>query len=376
MVTALKKEHIAIKERIAAFADNVIAPLQELNTMSNFPYDIWQKMSEDGLLGLSLPISYGGSWYDYLSIVIALEKLVNNGHNLGLAYTLMMHLIISRFFFLENGKDEHHQSYLKDLASGSITAAIAASEPGTGTNPKYMKTTAKRQGNNFILNGKKGFISNGPIADILVVFAISGTIQGKNSISAFIVPKETTGLTKTKPIELNYLHPSQHCGITLKNCSVPASNILGSEGSANQDMIKPFRIVEETLTMGAVIGGMEYQMELVVSLIRQQGRNKSNELLEDIGRLKYILHAIRVLSYEAAKILEDDISHPELPPLILSSRFLADTFQSQLKKISQDHCVNYEDIKIETITHDLLQSLKLGKDVLRIKQRKIAEQYF
>ncbi|MDY6932696.1 MAG: acyl-CoA dehydrogenase family protein [Spirochaetota bacterium] len=369
MSTTLRDKHLALQTKISHFAEHVIALHDDLYSMDEFPFDIWSKMGSEDLLGLSIPKTYGGIWQDYLSIVVATETMVRRGHNIGLALSWIIHLIISRLLILNFGNCEQRNLYLFDLSRGKITASIAVSEPETGANPKRLMTSAHYKDGCYIINGEKAFLSNGPIADIFVVFAVTGVHNEKNQITAFLVPADTAGLSIIEKMSLNFLRPSPHCGITLTNCSVPANNILGNVGSAYEDMMKPFRELEETIMFGPIIGGMQLQIDLLLSLIEKQGITITDELREAIGELQSMVHALRIISYEAACLL-DKPKYCQTPfSLMPVFRRLSRDFQSLLGQTMQNSEIK-EDAPLDNITKDLVHINDIGRNVIKIKQRK------
>jgi len=372
LATVLQEKHVILQKKVKRFAKEEIASNSELQTMEGFPMDIWKKMGKEKLLGISIPESYGGIWDDYLSIVLAIETFVRHGHNMGLALSWIIHIIVSRFLFLGFGNPNQQDKYLKDLAMGNITAAIAASEPDIGVSPRHMKTSACFEKDLFILNGEKSFVSNGPIADLFIVFAISGVDLGKNQITAFIVPADLTGVSIGKKIELKFLRPSLHCGIKLINCSIPENNILGKKGVAFNDMLKPFRELEEVFMLASLTGGMGLQIDLLLSLIRKQEITPTNELREAIAELQSIIHTMKILSYETACLMDESISHPEIIPLILCSQILSKNFFS-LFKLTMNHSGITRNTDLNNITNDIIHSVNLGKGVTEIKKRKLGD---
>ena len=372
MATAIKENLITIREQVAHFSEQNIACRGDLHTMDGFPFDIWHKMGQEKLLGLNLPEAYGGLGGNYLSTVVAGETLVRRGHNMGLALSWLVHLIVSRFLVMGFGNDEQKERYLRDLASGRITASLSASEKGIGAHPKQLKTSGNRQDDLFVLNGEKTYLTNGPIADLFIVLAITGVDADRNRFTSFIVPKETEGLSITRQIDFGFLQPSPHCEIKLNDCSVPVSNILGREGFAYEDMIGPFREKEETCLMGPTIGGMERQIELLLNLIRRQGVNSIDELKRDLGELRFFLDTLRIMAYEAGSMLDSGADHPEFVSLLLSFRNLSGHFQSLFKGIMSRPKVE-EDSDLALITNDLVNTIGIAKYVAQIKQRKLGE---
>lgn len=372
MATALTEEIVDIRRDVARFAEQYIANREDLYSMDGFPYDIWGGMGERGLLGLSLPVEYGGLGGSYLSIAVAGEALMQRGHNRGIVLSWLIHHAISRFLIMGFGNKRHHDAYLKDLASGKITASFAVSEPGRGANPKHLETSAHRQDSSYVLEGEKAYLTNGPIADLFIVVAATGNEDGRKRFTAFIVPKDTPGLSMTEPMKLGFFRPSPHGGIILSDCSVPMSSVLGEEGSAYEDMVKPFREVEDALMMGPLVGGMGRQIELLLDHISKQHVKPTDELKKDLGEAQSVIHTLRIVAYEAVSMLDSPIRHPEFRSLSVAFRNLSSQFQSLFGLVA-DRIGLEENTELNHMTNDLVRGADMGKNIALLNQKKLGE---
>lgn len=372
MASAINKKLSILKEKVAIFSGQELACRQDLHSMDIFPLDIWRKMGRESLLGLSLPARYGGLGENYLAMTITGETLVARGHNMGLMLSWLTHLMVARFLILGFGNKSQRDEFLPKLAGGQITASIAASEPGAGAHPKHLKTTAFPQGDDYVLNGEKTYLTNGPIADLFVVFALTGDDGARKSFTAFLVPRDTAGLTVTNQMKVGFLRPSPHSGIKLKNCSVPASNILGKKDVAYEDMVKPFRELEDVLLMGPIVGGLTWQLEIVLDLVRKQCISLNHKLKEDLGQLQSLAHSLRILAYEAAAMLDSKRNHPEFISILLAFRPLFQDTQSFLTHFIAKWGIK-GGIDLDHITDDLCRTIEIGKNVAKIKQRRLGE---
>jgi len=372
MATAKNEKLVILQERFADFARETIAPRTDLHTMEGFPNDIWQRMAGEKLLGLGISEKYGGLGGNYLFISMAGEAIVRHGHNLGLSLSWLIHQVVSRYFIGGFGNEKQREKYLPDLASGKITASIAISEPEAKAHPKYLKTSGYPRDGFYVLNGAKSFLTNGSIADLFIIFAITGVDDGRKQFTAFIVPKETEGLSITRELKFNFLKPSPHCEIKIENCSVPVSNILGDEGSAYEKMAKPFREIEEVCLMGPIVGGMERQLIILIDLIKEQNVKPSDDLKKDIGELRSIIDTLRIMACEAANMLDSGIYHPEFLSLLLYFRNLSGQFQSFLKTTMSGAGIE-ENSDLALITNDLIHTIDIARYVAVIKQKKLGE---
>jgi hypothetical protein len=371
MATLLDLELEALQQRIGRFA--AVEAVPRLQATGGFPLALWQKMGEEKLLGLGLPPQYGGSGGDWLSIQAAGEAFVRGCHNLGMALSWMIHLIVSRFAVLGFGNAGQIGHWLPRLASGESTVSLAISEPETGAHPKYLRTSAVRTDGDWILTGEKSFLTNGPLADLFVVLAVSGFESGKKQLTAFLIPRETAGFSLTEPLQLDFLQPSPHCGILLESCRVASDQVLGETGSAQERISLPFRDLEDVMLMGPVVGGMQVQTAALPGLIETQGIGPTDTLKTALGGLQYRLDALRILAYEAAAMLGQSRRHHEFPSLLLSFRFLAGQFQIRLAEVLAQSGIG-TDGPWATLTKDLTVTIGVAKNVALIRQRKLGEE--
>ena len=375
MATAITEELGLLHEKVARFAQEHIACRDDLHTIDRFPLDIWQRMGREDLLGVALPATYGGLGHDYLAMAITGETLVSQGHNMGIALSWLLHLLVARSLVLRFGNKDQKEEFLPRMARGQVTASIAASEPGTGAHPKYLKTTAIEKGNAYLLNGKKTYLTNGPLADLFVVIAVTGEDAGQKRFTAFLVPRESPGLIVNTPMDLDFLRPSPHCGIRLEDCPVPATHILGEKDSAYQDMVKPFRELEDVLMMGPVVGAMTRQLELLVDLARTQKSLITDELQEGLGRFQSLIHCLRIITYEAATMLDSPITQPEFLSLVLASRSLSRDAQSIVSRFITESGLNKDD-DLDRLTRDIRHTMNIAENVARIKQKRLGQGLF
>ena len=292
-----------IIEQISRFAAEHIASRHDLSEMEDFPHDLWEKMAQAGLFKIGIDEFYGGSGGGYLNLTEAAEALVKNGHNMGIATSWVYQQIVARFLIAGFGSEEQKHKLLPEMALGKLTVSFAVSEPQHGAHPKYITTAAVKEKLFYILNGEKTYLTNGPIAGLFIVIAVTEEGQQKK-FTAFLVPRHAAGLKVGLPLKLNFLKPSPHGSIVLNNCRLPDTAILGKEGTAYREMVIAFGEVEEIVMMGATAGAMAAQLSL---LIRATGEDKivSTNLLKDkLGVQDAALQTIRTIAYSAAKSLD------------------------------------------------------------------------
>ena len=176
------------------------------------------------------------------------------------------------------------------------------SEPGRGASPKALATKAQQQGESYLLTGEKTHLTNGPIADLFVVVAVTDDTSARKGFTAFMVPRGAQGLFVEPPMPLNFLKPSPHGGIQLNGCLIPKASVLGREGNAWEDMVVPLGETEDVVMMGPVLGGMAAQLDLLNSALR--GHSTDRTLQGEWGALQALWQALRSIAYEAAGKLD------------------------------------------------------------------------
>jgi len=372
MAILLTEDNILLGQKVSAFAQDNIAAGSGLITQDTFPFDIWKEMGRQGLLGIGADREFGGLGGGYFEIGLCGKAIVEAGHVMGLGLSCLMHQIVTRFFFVEPGNEKHKELYLRDLACGKITAGLAISEPGRGAHPKYLETTALRDGRDYILNGEKTYITNGPIADLFIVLAITGSKGDKRRFTAFIVPGDTTGLSKTKPMTLPFLKPCPHGGISLKDCRVPSENIVWEAGNAYEEISPAFREIEDAMMMGPIIGALRCRFKILLGLVRDERIETTKELKGLTGEIQAIIQVFEILAYEAAAMIDSRAGHEEFVSILIYFRQEALRLLPRLERI-----VSIADIRTDgmygQITDDLVGSIKIAANAAYIKQVRLGE---
>lgn len=379
MATALHDQLRGLQEKTTRFAQEQLAGRTDLHTLADFPPDIWRSMGRESLLALSIPASYGGRGESYLAMTVTGEALATGGFNLGLAVSWLVHLLTARALILGFGNKAQREAYLPGMATGRLTAAFAVSEPGTGANPKQLSTRAFYQDGTYLLKGQKTYLTNGPIADLFIVVAktgqdpVSGTDgESRNRFTAFLVPRGTAGLEVTEPLHLDFFRPSPHCGIILENCSLPESNILGRKDTAYEDMVKPFRQLEDALMMGPMVGATTRQLGFLLDLLGRRKVPLRSEQEEKLGQLQSLIHCLRIVAYETSAMMDSEETHAELNSLLLAFRLVSRDTQNILEQIITESGVG-RDLELDRMSRDLAFAIGMGRNVARIKQRKLGQ---
>jgi butyryl-CoA dehydrogenase len=225
----LTQEQELIRKNMREFAERHVDPIAaEIDENSRHPVELFRKLGESGWMGIPIPQQYGGAGADFLTHVVAVEEMSRSCSSTG--FTLSFHAGIIGISLFLYGNDEQKKKYLVPLARGQHLGSFALTEPGAGTDVMAVAATAVHQGNGYIINGTKTFVSNGPIADTYIIFCWTDKTAGKKGMSAFIVPRGTSGLKPGEHFQKMGLRASQTSEVVFRDCQVPEENLLGQEG--------------------------------------------------------------------------------------------------------------------------------------------------
>ncbi len=330
---------------------------------------LWRTMARGGLLGWSIPTAFGGEGAGFSDILPAVEAFVGRGGRPGLALSWMVHLIVGKVLITGSGNGRQKKEVLPGMASGKRTVSIALSEPGAGSDPKRIRTTAVKKGRTYVLDGEKAWLTNGPLADFFIVFAVTGERGGRKGFTAFLVPRETPGLTVREMPALGYLRPSPHCEIRLEGCSVPETAILGRRGRAWEELSKPFRVAEDVLFAGAILGGMDRELRQAVGSLREGGRVLENDAKERIGGFAALLEAARRVARGAAKDLDSGKQGTDVEHGLVAFHLIANTLQESLGGILEEYASGGR-TGPDAPRDDIARIIGLGMHASRARQRK------
>ena len=226
----LTEEQELVRKNMREFAVRYVEPIAaEIDENSRHPAELFRKLAEGGWMGIPIPQQYGGAGSDFLTHIIAVEEISRSCSSTG--FTLSFHAGIIGMSLNLFGNEEQKKKYLVPLAKGQHMGAFALTEPGAGTDVMAVSTTAVRDGNGYVMNGTKTFVSNGPLADTYIVFCWTDKSAGKKGMSAFIIPRDTTGLKPGVHFKKMGLRSSQTSEVVFKECPIPGENLLGQEGA-------------------------------------------------------------------------------------------------------------------------------------------------
>ena len=257
-----------LRDQVNAFARDEIAPrAAEIDAKNEFPNDLWQKFGGMGLLGITVPEEDGGTGMGYLAHCIAMEEISRASASVGLSYGAHSNLCVNQLKI--NANAEQKAKYLPKLMSGEHVGALAMSEPGAGSDVVSMKLRAEKRGDRYVLNGNKMWITNGPDADVLVVYAKTDPDAGSKGITAFIIEKGMPGFSTAQKLDKLGMRGSNTCELVFQDCEVPEENILGELNRGVRVLMSGLDY-ERTVLAAGPIGIMQAAMDIVVPYIHER----------------------------------------------------------------------------------------------------------
>ncbi len=257
-----------LRDTVAGFAAEKIAPrAEEIDRSNEFPRDLWPQLGALGLLGVTVEEEWGGAGMGYLEHCVAMEEISRASASVGLSYGAHSNLCVNQI--RRNGNDDHRGRYLPKLISGEHVGALAMSEPGAGSDVVGMKTRAEKKGDRYVLNGSKMWITNGPDAEVLVVYAKTDPGAGPRGITAFLIEKGMKGFSTAQKLDKLGMRGSNTCELVFEDCEVPEENVLGQVGRGVNVLMSGLDY-ERLVLAGGPLGIMQACMDAVVPYLHER----------------------------------------------------------------------------------------------------------
>jgi len=257
-----------VRTQARRFARERIAPrAEEIDRSNEFPRDLWPELGDAGLLGITVPERWGGANLGYLAHIVVMEEISRASASVGLSYGAHSNLCMNQIVL--NGTDSQRDAYLPKLVSGEHVGALAMSEPGAGSDVVAMQLRAEKSGDGYVLTGRKMWITNGPDADIAVVYARTDPAAGPRGITAFIIEKGFPGFSTAQKLDKLGMRGSSTSELVFENCHVPAANVLGQLNGGVRVLMKGLDY-ERAVLAGGPLGLMAAALDLVLPYVHER----------------------------------------------------------------------------------------------------------
>jgi len=265
---ALGEEIEALRDMVHKFAQERIAPMAaEIDASNEFPSELWEEMGALGLHGITVPEEDGGAGMGYLAHCVAVEEISRASASVGLSYGAHSNLCVNQI--RRNGNAEQKAKYLPKLMSGAHVGSLAMSEPGAGSDVVSMKLHAEKRNDRYILNGNKMWITNGPDAETLVVYAKTDLEAGPRGITAFLIERDMVGFSTAQKLDKLGMRGSNTCELVFEDCEVPYDNVLGEEGEGVRVLMSGLDY-ERVVLSGGPVGIMAACMDVVMPYVHER----------------------------------------------------------------------------------------------------------
>ena len=295
---------VALRDSVRHFAQKEIAPIAaEVDQSNQFPLEMWKKLGDLGVLGVTVSEEYGGANMGYLAHTLVMEEISRASASIGLSYGAHSNLCVNQIYL--NGTDAQREKYLPKLVSGDHIGALAMSEPGAGSDVVSMGLRADKQGDHYVLNGHKMWITNGPDAHTYVIYAKTDTSAGPRGITAFIVERGFAGFSQAQKLDKLGMRGSNTCELVFEDCHVPEENVLGTVGEGVKVLMSGLDY-ERTVLSGGATGIMQACMDVVVPYVHERKQfgkaiGEFQLMQGKIADMYVMLNASRSYLYNVAK---------------------------------------------------------------------------
>ncbi len=321
MSFALPEDVVALRDLVQRWAGERLKPMAAgIDRANRFPPELWAEMGQLGLHGLTVPEEYGGTGLGYLAHVVAVEEVARASASVSLSYGAHSNLCVNQLAL--NGSPEQKARHLPDLVAGRDVGALAMSETGAGSDVVGMRTRAERRGDVYVLNGSKYWITNGPEADVVLVYAKTDPEAGSRGITAFLVEKGTPGFTQSPHLDKLGMRGSDTGELVFADCEVPAANVVGEEGRGVRVLMSGLDY-ERVVLSGIGIGIMQACLDEVLPYVRER-----TQFGQPIGTFQLMqakvadmftaLNTARAYTYEVARACDrGDVTRADAAACVL-----------------------------------------------------------
>jgi isovaleryl-CoA dehydrogenase len=305
---ALGEDVDALRETVSRFSAGEIAPrADEIDRQNEFPRDLWPRLGELGVLGITIAEEYGGAGLGYLAHCVAMEEISRGSAAVGLSYGAHSNLCVNQIH--RNGTAEQKRRYLPKLVSGEHVGALAMSEPNSGSDVVSMRTRADKKSDRYILNGSKMWITNGPVAETFVVYAKTDPTAGSRGMTAFIVEKSFKGFSQAQKLDKLGMRGSDTSELVFEDCAVPEENVLGAVGNGVNVLMSGLDYERVVLAAGP-LGIMQACLDVVIPYVhdrKQFGRpiGQFQIMQAKLADMYVTMNAAKSYVYAVARACDD-----------------------------------------------------------------------